>query len=150
MEAQVDVDRVLVPVDGSDESTEAAKFAIAIAERYEANLRAVYVVDEQVVRGIDTGTLEKAEVASEAESYLDSIADMADSSGVPLSTATAYGYSTRRKAQHPGSVVLDHAEETDADFIVVPREPQSGGSDEVLAKAAEYVLLYASQPILSV
>jgi hypothetical protein len=34
--------------------------------------------------------------------------------------------------------------------VVVPREPVSGDPDEVLAKAAEYVLLYASQPVLSV
>jgi hypothetical protein len=31
----------------------------------------------------------------------------------------------------------------------VPREPMGEGG-EVLAKAAEYVLLYASQPLLSV
>jgi hypothetical protein len=54
------------------------------------------------------------------------------------------------KTRHPGSVILDTAEELDADFVVVPREPVSGDPGEVLEKAAEYVLLYASQPTLSV
>jgi len=40
--------------------------------------------------------------------------------------------------------------DVDADFLVVPREPMSGDTGDVLEKAAEYVLLYASQPVLSV
>jgi hypothetical protein len=60
----------------------------------------------------------------------------------------AHGFSTTQLSRHPGSVVLDTTEELGADFVVVPREPVSG--DDVLAKTAEYVLLYASQPVLSV
>jgi nucleotide-binding universal stress UspA family protein len=150
MDAPVEVDRVLVPVDGSDESTAAAEYAVAIADRYDADVRAVYVVGEQLARGIDTGAVEKAAVAAEAESYLEGVGAISEEHGVALSTATAYGFSTDRKSQHPGSVILDVAEEADADFIVVPREPQTGEPGEVLEKAAEYVLLYASQPVLSV
>jgi nucleotide-binding universal stress UspA family protein len=150
MDAPVTVERVLVPVDGSDESTRAVEYAVAIADRYGADLRAVYVLGEQVVRAIETGAIDEDEVAAEAESYLADVETLADEAGVALSTATAYGFSTRRKAQHPGSVVLDCAEQVDADFVVVPREPQTGEPGEVLEKAAEYVLLYASQPVLSV
>jgi nucleotide-binding universal stress UspA family protein len=150
MDDPIDVDRVLVPVDGSDESTRAVEYAAAVADRYGAALHAVYVVGEQVTRGIESGAVDEDAVATDAESYLETVADVAEEHGVELSTATAYGFSTRRKAQHPGSVVLDHAEEAAADFIVVPREPQTGDPDEVLEKAAEYVLLYASQPVLSV
>lgn len=150
MDAPVEVDLVLVPVDGSDESTEAAEYAVAIADRYDAEVRAVYVVGEQLARGIESGAVEKEAVAEEAEAYLDEVRALADDHDVDLSTATTYGFSTRRKTQHPGSVILDHAEEIEADFVVVPREPQSGEPTEVLEKAAEYVLLYASQPVLSV
>ena len=40
--------------------------------------------------------------------------------------------------------------DVDADFLVVPREPVTGDREAVLEKAAEYVLSYASQPVLSV
>jgi hypothetical protein len=51
---------------------------------------------------------------------------------------------------HPGSVVLDTAEQKYADFLVVPRSEVADDPDAVLGKAAEYVLMYASQPVLSV
>jgi nucleotide-binding universal stress UspA family protein len=150
MDGPVEVGRVLVPVDASEESTRAVEYAVAIADRYDADVHAVYVVGEEVSRGIESGALEEAEVAEEARAYVEDVEAIAEEQGVGLSYATAYGFSTRRKAQHPGSVVLDNAEEVDADFIVVPREPLTGEPGEVLEKAAEYVLLYASQPVLSV
>ena len=146
----LDIDLVLVPVDGSEESHEAVDYAIAVASEYDAAVHALYVLGEDRVRAIETGAVEKADVAADTESFTDSVAERADAAGVPHSNSIAYGFSTKVKTVHPGSVVLDTAEELDADFIVVPREPVSGDPGEVLEKAAEYVLLYASQPVLSV
>ncbi|SNR30381.1 Nucleotide-binding universal stress protein, UspA family [Halorubrum vacuolatum] len=147
---ELDIDLVLVPVDGSEESHEAVDYAIAIAREYGARVHALYVLDEDVVRAIETGAVDEADIADDTESFTDSVIERADAAGVPHGNSIAYGFSTKVKTVHPGSVVLDTAEEIDADFIVVPREPVTGGPGEVLEKAAEYVLLYASQPVLSV
>ncbi|WP_134668686.1 universal stress protein [Halorussus marinus] len=144
------VETVLVPVDGSDESVEAAEYAAAVAETYGASVHAMYVLGEEFVRGIETGTVAEEEVLSETEAFMETVGDLAEEYGVELSTSNAYGFSTTRKTQHPGSAILDTADDLDADFLVIPREPVSGEPGEVLEKAAEYVLLYASQPVLSV
>jgi len=144
------VETVLVPVDGSDESVEAAEYAAAVAEQYGASVHAMYVLGEEFVRGIETGTVAEEEVLSETEAFMETVRDLADEYEVDLSTSNAYGFSTTRKTQHPGSAILDTADDVDADFLVIPREPLSGEPGEVLEKAAEYVLLYASQPVLSV
>ncbi|MFC7097154.1 universal stress protein [Halobaculum marinum] len=144
------VERVLVPVDGSDESLEAVEYAVAVAERYDAAVHAVYVLGEEVVRAIEEAAVDESEVAEDTEAFTDTVREIAEAEGVPVSTSIAYGFSTKRKTTHPGSVVLDTAEDVDADFIVIPREPLTGEPGEVLEKAAEYVLLYASQPVLSV
>ena len=141
---------VLVPVDGSEESLSAVAYATAIAAEYDATVHALYVVSEDVARAIDARGVDDASLAADTESFLEAVVDVVDGADVPLSTSMAYGFSTRQLSRHPGSVVLDTAEELGADFVVVPREPVSGDPDEVLAKAAEYVLLYASQPVLSV
>jgi nucleotide-binding universal stress UspA family protein len=144
------VEKVLVPVDGSEESTRAVEYAVAVAARYDATLTAVYIVGEEVVRALESGQIDEDEVAESNRSYLETVSDLAAEKDVPIETTTAYGFSTRRKTRHPGSVVLDVAEDVDADFVVIPREAQSEGEPDVLEKAAEYTLLYASQPVLSV
>ena len=145
-----DIDLVLAPVDGSEASHEAVEYAIAIAGEYDARVHALYVLDEDVVRSLESGELDEADVADDTQSFTDSVARRAEAAGVAHSNSIAYGFSTKVKTVHPGSVVLDTAEEIAADFIVVPREPVTGEPGAVLEKAAEYVLLYASQPVLSV
>lgn len=144
------VERVLVPVDGSDESLTAVEYAVAVAKRYGAQVHAVYVLGEEVVRAIEEDIVDQSEVAEDTEAFTDTVRDLAHAEGVEVSSSIAYGFSTKRKTTHPGSVILDTAEDIDADFIVIPREPLTGEPGEVLEKAAEYVLLYASQPVLSV
>jgi nucleotide-binding universal stress UspA family protein len=143
----VDVERVLAPVDGSDESTTAVRYALAVAARYDAAVHAVYVLDEAASRAVETGDVDADSLRAETGEYLADLAGLAADADVPLRSSMAYGFSTRVKTRHPGSVVLDVAESEAADFLVVPREPES---HESLERAAEYVLLYASQPVLSV
>lgn len=146
----LEVDLVLVPVDGSEESTRAIEYAATMANAYDAAVHVVYVLGEEVARAIKTGAVENDAIADETEEYVKTAGEVVDGLGVEVTTSVAAGFSKDRLSQHPGSVVLDTAESVGADFLVVPREPHADGSGEVLEKAAEYVLLYASQPVLSV
>jgi nucleotide-binding universal stress UspA family protein len=146
---------VLVPVDGGDPSLAAAEYAAAVAAEYDAAVHALYVVDADLARALEDGAIDDATLATEVETFLDAVADVVAEVGVDCSTSMAAGFSTSRLSVHPGSVVLDTADELDADFLVVPRHRTGadGGDDppeKVLAKAAEHVLLYATQPVLSV
>lgn len=146
------VGTVLVGLDGSDESFEAAQYAIAIADRYDADLVALHVIDSADYRAIESGERKPDDISADGRAMLEAVATDAAAEDVECRGATAYGFDTRRKLVHPGSVVLDTADEVDADFIVLPRESISDGpGDEgTLAKAAEYALLYATQPVFSV
>jgi nucleotide-binding universal stress UspA family protein len=144
------VETVLVPVDGSESSERAVEYAGAVADRYDAAVHAVYVHGQEIVRAIESGAVDEDEAAAEAQSFIDDVRDIVAGHDVGMTNSSAYGFSLTSKTTHPGSVVLDTADDVDADFIVVPREPLSGEEGEILSKAAEYVLLYASQPVLSV
>lgn len=144
------VDTVLAPVDGSEESATAVEYAVAVADRYDASVHALFVLGRGVTRGLDVGTVSETEISDSTQGFLDDVGNIADTHDVPLSTSVNHGFSQTRKTHHPGNVVLDTADAVDADFIVLPREPVTGTSAEVLEKAAEYVLAYASQPVLSV
>ena len=147
------VDTVLAPVDGSDESVTAVEYAVAVADRYDASVHALFVLGRGVVHGMDAGTVDEEAVAADTQGFFEDVSSIADDADVPLATSVDDGFSQTRKTRHPGNVVLDTADAIDADFIVLPREPVSDATSaevEVLEKAAEYVLSYASQPVLSV
>jgi nucleotide-binding universal stress UspA family protein len=144
----MNIETVLVPVDGSDESVEAVEYGVAIAEQYDAGVHALYVYGEGVVRGVEAGDIDQDQLATESESFMEGVREIAGD--VSVAHSSVYGFSMHRLSQHPGSVVLDAAEDVAADFIVIPREPVTGEPTAVLEKAAEYVLAHASQPVLSV
>jgi len=126
------------------ESTTAVKYAVAIADRYNATVHAVYVLGEPRVRGLADGTVTDAEIATDTKSFTGALDAIAANAGTELSASITHGFSTESKMLHPGSVVLDTAEKLGADFVVVPREPAGDSDTDALEKAAEYVLLYAS------
>lgn len=144
------VETVLVPIDGSEESTTAVDYAIAVADRYDASLYVLYVLGRGVVQGMDAGTVEMDSIADHTQEVLEDVRELASERDVSSSTAIVHGFSKTIKTRHPGSVVLDTAESVDADFLVVPRESVAEPGADVLEKTAEYVLAYASQPVLSV
>ncbi|KYH27869.1 universal stress protein family protein [Halalkalicoccus paucihalophilus] len=149
MSEPLSVETVLVPVDGSDESVTAIEYAVAIAEKYGAAVHVVHVLGEEIVRGIETDTVDRDAVAADTEAFAETASETAAGTGVSVTSSSAYGFSTTQKTRHPGSAVLDCADEVGADFLVIPREPSTDGPGDVLERAAEYVLLYASQPVLS-
>ena len=149
MSESLTVETVLVPVDGSDESVTAIEYAVAIAEKYDASIHVVYVLGEEAVRAIETGTVDEEAVAEDTEAFAETATELAEGTGVAVSSSSAYGFSTTQKTRHPGSAVLDCAEDAGADFLDIPRGATTDGSGDVLERAAEYVLLYASQPVLS-
>jgi nucleotide-binding universal stress UspA family protein len=142
----LEIDLVLAPVDASDRSEDALARAVAVADRFDASVHVLHVVDETVKEGLETGDVDPQRVAADQLSVTDAVADGND---VELTQSTAVGFSQSHLRQHPGSVILDVAEEMNADFVVVPREP-GVEPDETLGKSAQYVVEYASQPVLSV
>jgi len=142
-----DVTTVLVPVDGSDESMHAVEYAVAVAERYEARVHALYVLDPETVRGTTAGDPDDAAIAATSEGFMDAAREVA-ADRVDLTHSSAYGFSPTMKSRHPGSVVLDAAADAEVDFVVIAREP--GEATDLLGRAAEYVLEYATEPVLSV
>jgi len=144
----MEIDTVLVPVDGTDAAMNAVEYGVAIADRYGASVHALYLLGENAATAIDDGSIDAAAVANRGEEVMDGVRAVAGD--IPIDHSSACGFSVSRLSQHPGTVILDVAEMLDVGFVVVPRQPVTGDSEAVIEKAAEYVLAHASQPVLSV
>jgi len=145
----MDIDLVLVPVDGSEQSERATEYATAIAQRYGADLHLLFVLDERLRRDLDAGSVDAESIAQDHREFTERVRQRSHDLGhdITLDTSTATAFSQHRLMQTPGSVVLDVAEDIEADFLVIPR---AASSEDAVGRAALYVLEYASQPVLSV
>lgn len=146
MDAEIDL--VLAPVDASERAARSVDYAIAVADRYDADIHLLYVLDQRVARGIEAGDVAADSIAEKHRAFSERVRERLDDG--EFSHSSAAGFSTQRLAQTPGTVILDAADELDADFLVVPRETETEAPDATLGKAALHVLEYASQPVLSV
>lgn len=131
----MEIDTVLVPIAETDTVPRVVGYAVAIAEQYDAGIHVLYVLDSD-----ETDTNDRS------QQLMETTRDAAGDPDVPLSHSIIYGFSTEYLTHHPGSVVLDVSNDIEADLIVIPRER----SPNALGQAADYVVQYTSEPILSV
>ncbi|MES3516237.1 MAG: universal stress protein [Natronomonas sp.] len=146
----MEIDTVLVPVDGNDSSVDAVEYAVEIADRYGASVHVLYLLGEQASEAMEAGAVDADTIADRGETVMDRARSVAAGSGVDLDHSSAFGYSVSQLTRHPGTVIVDAADDVGVEFLVVPREPVTGDQAAVIEKAAEYVISYAEQPVLSV
>lgn len=120
-------DRLLIATDGSDCARRAAKYGIELADVYGADVHVV-----SVYRGDD----------AQGRAALDEIADLAADAGVAVDTELLSG--------KPAKSIVDYADQTGADLVVVGRRGRSGVRERLLGSITERVLRRSGPPVLTV
>ena len=123
-------DTILVPTDGSDVAAVAADAAVALARRFGADVRAVYVRDDD---GDDRGERATATVAGRATT-----------AGVDATTAVVDADRSIHRR------ILADADEHGADCIVMGTHGRTGLDRSVLGSVAERTLRESSVPVFTV
>ncbi len=131
-------DKVLVAVNGSQQSIHAAMYAILLAKETKCSIRAVYVVDTAALKQLTMSKFlfkeesEKYErsLETEGKNYLEMVTKLADSKNVKIETELRKG--------SPWSELIRSADEFKADFIVLGGREQdnysgSSGHDSLSA-----------------
>lgn len=134
--------RVVVPYDGSDLSKKALEHAVEHHE--DADIALVHVLDfveagydappEAALPGYWKGWHEEAEAA--AEEMFEEAEDLVDAD---FETETVVG--------RPARAIVDYADETDADAIVMGSHGREGASRILLGSVAETVVRRANVPV---
>lgn len=124
---------ILIATDGSDVATDAATAGIALAETLSASVHALSVVEEG--RGSDDRRKRR-------EAYAKEVATRASEAGLESAAVV--------RAGRPASTVLEHADEVDADLIVVGTHGRTGLRQALLGSVALEVIRDARRPVLTV
>jgi nucleotide-binding universal stress UspA family protein len=145
-------DKILVPTDGSDTAENAVEHAIDIAEKYGAEVHALYIVDtdsmsltlggEQLDR-IEQGQFgEMEEIKGKADAATGYVADRAADRGLDAVEHISSG--------KPHEMIASYAENNDMDLVVMGSHGRSGVRRAILGSVTERTLRSMHVPVLVV
>ena len=137
-EPDTDYDHILVPTDGEAESRAAARVAVDLAARADAEVYALSVVDTTLTREATF----VAALESTSNEAVNRIAIEGAERGVPVETFVEEG--------SPASVVTDFAADHGIDFVAMGTHARTGLDRFVTQSVAERVIRHADAPVLTV
>jgi nucleotide-binding universal stress UspA family protein len=136
-------DTILVPTDGSSAVVEAVERAVDLAERYDATVHALYVVDSSAYGTLDTSTSVVVDaLEDEGETAVTYVADQAESAGVPAETAVLSGT--------PHRTIMNYVDDHDVDLVVMGTHGRRGFDRFLLGSVTEKVVRTAPVPVMTV
>ncbi|MFB6082832.1 MAG: universal stress protein [Halorientalis sp.] len=138
-------DDVLLPTDGTEHATVAVDHGIAIAERFDARVHAVSIVDvgdlaTRVEYTPPTETLEH--VHEERVEAVEAIADRAREAGLDARTEVREGF--------PAEDLLAYADEEGIDLFTMGTHGRTGLNHLLLGSTTERIIRHADAPVLAV
>jgi nucleotide-binding universal stress UspA family protein len=145
-------EHILIPTDGSDVAESAVEHALDLAEQYDAEVHALYVVDidsvnlslgtEQVDRLKQGRFSEMEELKSKADEATGAVAARGAERGIEVVEHVSGG--------RPHTVIADYAEDHDMDLIVMGSHGRAGVRRALLGSVTERTLRSTHVPVLVV
>lgn len=141
-------DRILFPTDGSQTAKRAGEHAMAVAERFEAELMVCFVIEQHYLYAGPSGPRDLwdeivGRAREVAEKRTDQTVREAKSRGIPV---------IREIVEEPrvADAILEVAEARDADAIVMGTHGRSAVKRFLMGSVAERVLRRSDAPVLLV
>lgn len=138
--------RILIPIDGSQLSLEAAKQGVYIARKLESKIVFLYVIDVRIIQtssltGTDPSIL-KTRLRNVAERYLNEAAKLAEEENVTFQNQIREGM--------PAEDILKEIEEEKIDLVIMGSKGMSGAHRVIIGSTAEEVVRWSPCPVLIV
>ena len=138
---------IVFPTDFSDVSNHALPWALDMADKFDATVHCLYVVEEpQIYSTLDLGAISvptTGELVEGAETRLqDYVKDQFAGTAHPAVCKVVVG--------HAATEIVNYANENGADMIIMSTHGYSGVKHMLLGSTTEEVLRHAGCPVLSV
>ncbi|MFB6123393.1 MAG: universal stress protein [Haloferacaceae archaeon] len=138
-------DHVLLPTDGSHGASRGADHALELAERFDATLHVLFVVDEGIYGATPALSSEELlfdELEEEGEQFVADVADEARERGLDVVTEIARGVPHERIATYAG--------DNDVDVIVMGRHGSAARGHPHIGSVTDRVIRSVETPVLPV
>jgi nucleotide-binding universal stress UspA family protein len=135
---------ILVAIDGSNASMDAADYAISISKQYNAELYALHVIHADVdLFGPHETSEYTTEMRNEGEKYMDKVRLKANEKNIQIKTEII-------SSTNIAGGIVEYAEENNIDLIVIGTRGLSGFKKLLLGSVARNVVTYAHCPVMVV
>jgi len=132
---------VVIATDGSESAERAVEVALDIADRFDADVHALCVVDERELSGAPEAVRDDLKRALEA---------VADESLESIAAHGAGSVSTAIREGTPTTEICAFAEDVDADMVALGTRGRHGDDAYLLGSVAEEVTRRCPKPVLTV
>jgi len=138
-------DRILVPTDGSDPAAAATDHALTVADRFDATVHALYVVDVDGIAheapGLGLDALRDA-LRTEGKAATDAVVERAEDRGVDVRESVVDGVAE--------DAIVDYADAEGIDLIVMGTHGRRGLDRYLVGSVTERVVRRTEVPTLVV
>lgn len=152
--SKIQMRKILVPIDGSEYSINAAKYASRIAKDENAELFCIHVITPRIPYGYATSTAASAasttdqyheDIINMIETWFEKVRDIANNEGISdVKTETFIDVKSVI-----GSII-DYASRKDIDLIVIGTKGRTGLNRFLMGSVANGVVQHAHCPVLLV
>ena len=148
---EIGFSKIVVGIDGSEESMKAAEYAISIAKLYNAELNAITVLTSDIgyiysSPGVESPPLTVKEIVllagDEAKKWFDEIKEKANKKGIQLKTESIVAKKSLL------NTILEYVEEHNINLVVVGTRGRSGIKKMLLGSIASGLVTYSPCPVL--
>lgn len=135
-------DTILLPTDGSKGGNRAERTALRLAERFEAELHALHVIDTRHMSEPALSAMELVtdEAQDQAMAMLKEIVETGDSRGLDVASRCCHGV--------PHQEIIAYADDIDADLVVMGYRGHT--HDKKMGSVVDRVLQAADRQVLAV
>ncbi|ELZ01513.1 UspA domain-containing protein [Natrialba chahannaoensis JCM 10990] len=134
-------DTVVVATDGSDSVSRAIDVALDLADRFDAEVHALSVVDASEVDASPQQLREELRTALETT---------ADAAVATVEGRTAREITTAAREGRPAAEICEYAREVDADLVATGTRGRHGENRLLLGSVAERIVRTSPAPVLTV
>ncbi|WP_227133316.1 universal stress protein [Halorubellus salinus] len=134
-------DSVVVATDGSESVQRAVDVSLDFAERFDATVHALYVVDASEVESSPESVRDELRSALEADGEA-ALSAVAERASVDVTTAVREG--------RPAAEITAYAREVDADVVASGTRGRHGENRFLIGSVAERVVRTCDRPVLTV
>ena len=148
---EIGFSKIVVGIDGSEDSMKAAEYAISVAKLYNAELNAITVLTSDIgyiysSPSVESPSLTVKEIVllaeDEAKKWFDEIKEKANKKGIQLKTESIVAKKSLL------NTILEYVEEHNINLVVVGTRGRSGIKKMLLGSIASGLVTYSPCPVL--